>query len=428
MMSEQAPCGEESLSTLNTLCASMGSAKRSDQVRPRSALLALFTLTLTLMSGGLMGCEQEQAEEGADQSVSTRDLSSSADQGPVEDRAPPMDQARAVDLEPMEDLRIPIIRRVRAYVNQQEGGLGLEIAGRDEDNNVKGFTLELFYDDGRKLPLGGIESTGPIRVLFENLQQGNGDYIGIWSAPFRLGTSLELERLALAKVTIFDADERESEIFEAPLIDPPTVGAGEACDLQRGLSRCDEGLLCGDAAGGRYLCSPAVTECPEFFDSVDLSGEAAMVAEDGSRSYLGNTRGCPGPSGEPGPCATYGLGSCGGGTATNLFTFTAPTTGEYRFIVTPIQSEEEPPEGEEPQRPDSLIWARSHCGFSDWAAELGCNDDIDLAAGNLGSQLLIPVEEAQTIYLFVDGYADDQQGLVGWSGPFEITVYPPSGE
>ncbi|MEE2644685.1 MAG: hypothetical protein VYD19_07105 [Myxococcota bacterium] len=376
------------------------------------------------------GCEQGEASGGGEATDATppqAEMGSSAadmapapaDMGSAVDRLPP-------DLEPPEDLTVPIIRRVRAYINQQEGGLGLEIAGRDEDNNVEGFTLELLYGDGRKLPLGGPEQSGPVRVVFENLQQGNGDYIGVWSAPFRLGTSLGLEELALAKVTIFDEDGKESEVFEAPLIDPPTVGRGERCDLQRGLSRCEEGLLCGDAAGGRYLCSPATTECPEFFESVDLNGEAAMTNEDGSVSYLGNTRGCDNGSGGLGPCATYGVGSCGGGTATNLFTYTASMAGRYQFVVTPLEREDPPMEGEMRGPPDSLIWLRSHCGFSDWAAELGCNDDIDLPAMNLGSQVSAELEAEQTVYLFVDGYANDAEGIVGWSGPFEVTVYPPS--
>jgi hypothetical protein len=64
------------------------------------------------------------------------------------------------------------------------------------------------------------------------------------------------------------------------------------------------------------------------------------------------------------------------------------------------------------------MWIRSHCEFSDWVAELGCNDDINRAAGDLGSQIILELEANQTVYIFVDGYADIQSGMPGWSGEY----------
>ena len=72
--------------------------------------------------------------------------------------------------------------------------------------------------------------------------------------------------------------------------------------------------------------------------------------------------------------------------------------------------------------PDTLMWIRSHCAFSDWNAELGCNDDINRAVGDLGSRIDLDMTSGQTVYIFVDGYSDFEQQMEGWSGPFTIEV------
>ena len=290
-------------------------------------------------------------------------------------------------------IEAPIIRRVRAYINRQDGGLGLEIIGRDEDNNVLGFKLEYFYDDGTALQLG--EQPGPIAVQFNNLRQGNGDYIGLWSVPFLLENRAEIERLARVQVSIIDETEYESPVSDIELLPTPTSAEGEECDVKRGMSRCDEGQLCKTRAGGRTECAPAVAECPDHYNAIDLNAAGGR--------YEGDTTEKP----------TLGVGFCGGGTGSEVFSFTADTSGEYAFTSTPTSASEEAPTG-----PDTLMWIRSHCEFSDWVAELGCNDDINVAAGDLASRITLNLEAGQTVYIFIDGYADIESGMPGWSGQY----------
>jgi len=295
-------------------------------------------------------------------------------------------------------LEAPVIRRVRAYLNREDGGIGIEIIGRDEDNNVLGFGLELVYDDGTALQLG--EMPGMIYTKFDNLSQGNGDYVGVWSVPFILEGGLELERLARVRVSVVDSDEEgeikyESPVSDVELLETPTSADGEDCDVKRGLSRCDEGFLCKTRPGGRTQCAPEVAECPEYYEAIDLNAEGGR--------YEGDTTNRP----------TLGIGFCGGGTGAQVFNFTADVAGRYAFTSQPTSASEEAPTG-----PDTLMWIRSHCEFSDWVAELGCNDDINRAAGDLGSQIILELEANQTVYIFVDGYADIQSGMPGWSGEY----------
>ena len=291
----------------------------------------------------------------------------------------------------------PLIRRVRAYINRQDGGLGLQIDGRDEDNDVVRFSLQYFFDDGEPLVL--TEDGGPITLIFSELRQGNGDFVGVWSVPFLLDLNVDLLSLAEVSVTIIDDAEHESRPYRIALLDTPTVEDGDQCDLNRGLSRCSEDSLCGTAAGGRNSCSTAVFECPDYFEVIDLNAEGGR--------YEGDTSGR----------ATYGVGSCGGGTSSQLFSFTADQDGMHSFIAEPT--------GVAPTfmgTPDTLMWIRSHCAFSDWNAELGCNDDINRAVGDLGSRIDLEMTSGQTVYIFVDGYSDFERQMEGWSGPFTLEV------
>ena len=289
---------------------------------------------------------------------------------------------------------VPIIRRVRAYINRQDGGLGLQIDGRDEDNNVKGFTLEYFFDDGE--PLVVVEGGGPITLEFNELRQGNGDFVGYWTIPFLLDINVDLLRLAEAKLTVYDEDNHMSPVTTIALLDTPTMPDGEECDLNRGLSRCGESSLCETAAGGRTSCGPAVIECPDYYNVINLN--------EAGGTYEGDTTGQ----------ATYGLGTCGGGSASQVFSFTADVAGSYTFLAEPT--------GVSPGftgNPDTLMWIRSHCRFSDWVAELGCNDDVSIGS-DLRSIIRLELEAGQTVFAFIDGFS--RNGEIGWTGPFVINV------
>jgi hypothetical protein len=290
---------------------------------------------------------------------------------------------------------IPIIRRVRAFINRQDGGLGLQINGRDEDNNVTNFTIEYFFENGESLFAG--ENSGPIELEFSKLQQGRGDFEGFWTIPFLVDANVDLLTLAEAKVTVLDETGNVSPETTVSLLDTPTVDDGEQCDLNRGLSRCGETSLCETASGGRTTCGPAVAECPEYYNVIDLNAEGG--------TFEGDTSGQP----------TYGVGTCGGGSASQVFSFTADAGGQYSFQAEPT--------GIAPGAmgsPDTLMWIRSHCRFSDWVAELGCNDDVNTQAGDLSSIINLDLEAGQTVYIFIDGYS--RNGEVGWTGPFILNV------
>ncbi|MBM4290552.1 MAG: hypothetical protein FJ138_03220 [Deltaproteobacteria bacterium] len=240
---------------------------------------------------------------------------------------------------------------------------------------------------------------GPLNVRFKSLRQGNGDFVGEWSVPVLIESREDLARLTRVKVRVLDETGYASALADLELLPTPTAAISEECDVNRGLSRCADGALCGDAAGGRKKCAAATTACPPYYDVVDLNAAGGR--------YEGDTTGL----------ATYGRGFCGGGTASKLFSFTADAAGQYAFTSQPLSAPDEAPTG-----PDTLMWIRSHCAFSDWVAELGCNDDINRAIGDLGSRLVLDLAAGQVVYVFIDGYSDPETGMAGWSGRFLLEV------
>ena len=97
------------------------------------------------------------------------------------------------------------------------------------------------------------------------------------------------------------------------------------------------------------------------------------------------------------------------------FNFTADTAGTYAF-----QAEATGVAPGFMGQPDTLMWIRSHCRFSDWVAELACNDDVNTQAGDLSSLITLELEAGQSVYIFIDGYSKD--GEIGWTGPYVLAV------
>ena len=290
---------------------------------------------------------------------------------------------------------VPQIVEAQAYLNLEDGAFGITFVGTDAESDVASFTLELWDQRGNQYQL--TEMNPAIDLQFTSLRQGLTDWIGFFSFSF-----LEDSRfrdIGRVRITVVDEGMHRSEPYEPPIGETPVIADGEDCDPNRAVNQCEEGTLCGTVAGGRLLCKVDDPECPAFYDVIDLTLQPNW-------RYLGNT------TGE----GSHGRGRCGGGAGDRPFSFTATEAGTYRFRT-------ELPT----QQSDSLIWARSHCTFVDWRAQLACNDDIDTEGGVLASAVVLDLNVDETVYLFVDGFLDPET-MQGWQGPFTLVaerVYPP---
>jgi hypothetical protein len=105
-----------------------------------------------------------------------------------------------------------------------------------------------------------------------------------------------------------------------------------------------------------------------------------------------------------------GSGTCGGGGPQSAFEFVAPAAGTYRFVLAP-----------DDELADTLLFARSHCGYDHPSLELGCNDDVAPLVNDRSSAIELLLTQDQTIYLFVDGN-QTATNLSGFDGDFVLSA------
>lgn len=371
-------------------------------------------LVLCLLAG-LAGCDDSSDGGGAAADAAAVDLdmalvdTGGADMALLPDAGPTPDMMSAADLGPdaAPIPNPPTIGMATARLNRDDNGLGLMINGMDPDNNVAGITIELFTPagqlDGLRAPVeegmddvcGAWSSSTPTSIVcvrFDRLQQGLGNFDGIWSFGYRDGSVFE--RLVTMRVSVFDDTGERSQVIDAIIADTPVVPEGEQCDLNRGITKCDTDFMCGSVAGGRRACQEALPFCPEFYNVVDLNSRDGL-------SFSGDTTGQ----------GSHGSGSCGGGAGDQVLEFKADLPGRYHFRV----------EVNDPAADDTVMWIRSHCRFADWKAELACNDDTADRPDDLSSSITLEMDFNETVYVFVGGFLPSD-GQPGWQGPFTLTA------
>ncbi len=371
----------------------------------RAMLLSLAVFCAACDSdsdGGTVADTQVDATQSSDMSVT--DAGMTVDMALLPDAQLP-DMMLLPDAAPVPNP--PEIEVATARLNAIDNGLGLIINGIDLDDDVAGITIELFTPtgqldglrpvppEGEPDPCGDWSSFTPTAIVcvsFDRLMQGLGNFEGIWSLGYRDGSVFE--RLVTMRVSVFDAAGERSQVVDARIEETPVVAEGEQCDLNRGITKCDEGFMCGAVAGGRRVCQEADPFCPDFYNMVDLNSQP-------NSTFSGDTTNQ----------GSHGNGSCGGGSGDHVFAFKAVRPGDYAFRV----------EVDNPMVDDTVMWIRSHCQFADWRAELACNDDNPELQGDLSSNITLEMDPDETVYVFVGGY-QPPDGQPGWQGAYTLSV------
>ncbi|MCA9547468.1 MAG: hypothetical protein KC613_23855, partial [Myxococcales bacterium] len=258
----------------------------------------------------------------------------------------------------------PVLETVVAHATEQ--ALGLQVIGRDAENDVEGIALQLFDDAGNAV----FEMS--VLLALGQLDAQAGRFTGYFASA--LG---EVIPLARAEVAAVDRLGNQSDVVVANFEATPTVGEGELCDGDGGWALCEAPLACLAGEGGFGECAVIGDACPAAWPVVDLNAHAA----NGGWTFAGDT------SAEPN---RGGRGSCGGGGNQQVLSFTAPAAGDYRFNIDAVGNEND----------DTLIFVRTRC--QDGMSELVCNDDEP--GGALRSQADTFVDRDQTVFVFVDGY------------------------
>ena len=184
---------------------------------------------------------------------------------------------------------------------------------------------------------------------------------------------------------LVDREGLESQPWRATISLPDTREQGEECELREVRNRCADGLICDrnleeSVTENSRVCQPIVDQCLDTWNVIDLNEylteEAGYIW-----TYQGNLTEKP------------ILASCDyrsfEAQGTDVFQWTAPQPGSYRFTV---QSSF-----------DSLpiLVIRRYCTLANSTySELSCNDSQDYHGGRVWTTLDLQANE--TIYLMVD--------------------------
>lgn len=105
---------------------------------------------------------------------------------------------------------------------------------------------------------------------------------------------------------------------------------------------------------------------------------------------------------------SHAEGTCGGGAGDVVHRFVAPSDGEATFRVRP--------RGLPADDTDPVLYVRTACGPG--GTELACADDgLD---ASLQPEVSVELREGQEVFVFVDGYLDEDTGA--WRGPYTLEI------
>ena len=265
----------------------------------------------------------------------------------------------------------PQLMSARVHVNLDYETVGVAVRAEARARPIQTVELTLLDADGA--------SSAPITLPFDRLDAMDGVFDGVAGVHVS-GAAV----IAGARVRVFDTDQTPSAAIDVG-IEAPRAALGEPCDPRRALDVCEAGQLCTPTG-----CRAGITDCPAEWTVSALDG-------DGPWTIDGNTSGAP----------PHARASCGGGTGSDVYRFSAPQAGQYLFDVRSTG------------HPDPLLFLRSACGLDDIAAERGCNDDA--TPGDLErSSLVVALDAGETVYVFVDGYAQEQSA----GGAYRLDIAP----
>ena len=279
----------------------------------------------------------------------------------------------------------PLLEAAAAWMNDENGSTLVEVSGLAGNVDLSGVQYRF---------LDAADEVIPSRLQVEPLQFGlqfitmeREDGRTAFSGALSFNAEIEAARrpeVTQMEVGIYDVLGAVSPLVLVPVADPEQLEIGDLCDLVGARDQCPEGTECfirDPVFDEGPACHPSGEGCPGTWTVTDLD---MFEQDNGTWRFPGNLR-----RDNP-PLQEHGVGSCPGATGQNdLFRFTAPAAGTYRFETSGMLG-------------DTILWVRSECGVDGPAAELGCNDD----GPGLGrfSRVDARLDGGQSVYVFVDAF------------------------
>jgi hypothetical protein len=383
---------------------------------------------LTYAVGDEIGLWSETSTAALEVSETVRARGEGCDPALARDRCPEVDACLDRDGDAAftcEVATAPTVATAVATYNAETNAFSVRVTGTDPENDAVGIRFRTYDAEGAEVFLG--DAPGEVGSGFArsvgvdgNIDSATvffGFFQGLCLAPaqqqfqdctnggrseetceMEANASLEMcnrekaASIARFDLVVVDASNKTSENIEALVEATATVEVGGLCDPLEGLGICPENTSCADLVGSSsYMtCAEPVTACPESWAPVDLNANEM----NGRFVHRGDSADAENHGGN---------GTCGGGGPNIVHRFVAPAAGRWQATISGIGAQD-----------DTLLFARSHCGFVAEEFELACNDDI--GQGNLASSVTVELEEGAEAFFFVDGFRGS------FAGAYILTV------
>lgn len=271
----------------------------------------------------------------------------------------------------------PVIDVGEGFVNPGGRAVGVRLEGADPDHDVEvGWMV---FADAEGVAVGTDE---PFDLAFTELDFDAGRFAGTLAVEF-LEAFEGFDAITQVLVFVSDAAGLVSDPVVLQLEDAPALESGATCHVVAGFGSCPEAERCANLAApdDAPVCQAPVAGCPDGWVVENLHAQPDWTATGDTTD--GRNHGA--------------FATCGGGGPNAVFRFVAPESGTYAFSV------------DAADEADTVLYARSLCGFSQGEYELACNDDRD--EGTLHSAVELDLEASGTVFLFVDGYASQSVGV-----------------
>jgi hypothetical protein len=270
----------------------------------------------------------------------------------------------------------PVIEMGVAAYNAEANTVGFTVSGTDltaMGADVDGVEVTFLDANGEDLLGQPVALAVDIVVDEMDMSKFTATFSGSWVDPAEM-----IAGPTTISVVASDALGLTSEAFSIEVGTPVMANEGDACDTYGALSVCGEGFICVETCTSSESLD---NSCPMDWTVTALELDTATMG-DNSASMI-----------------TADGGSCGGGGASDVYSFTAATAGTYSFTA-----------NGDADTVDMLIYARSYCSSYIPSLELACNDDIDTENMNYNSSIDVELAEGETTYLFIDSYAAQSTG------------------
>ena len=300
----------------------------------------------------------------------------------------------------------PVLDEGNLVIDNEAKTIGFYAEGSDAEGDTALATINLIGPDGAGV--FGQDGAGFTLTLGESGsdyssfidQQDDGSFTAAVFVTF--AETADLSPFEQGTFVVADREAQRSNVLELTSEAAITVSRGEACNYV--TVTCEADSACVDGVCVDPLTAAA---CPDEWAVTDLD-----VGADGTSQIEGDNTDAEG----------LRRGSCGGGGATQIYSYTATVSGTFLVNMNAASPESDP-----------VVYVRRLCNYNlgTWGRDLSCSDNI--GENDTNASAFMTLEAGETVYVFADAFygpvdtdgdGQDDMLAVRGQGPYTLNIAP----